>query len=146
MAEDILPWIGVDLDSTLAHYDSWRGIDHIGEPIWPMVERVKKWLADGHQVKIFTARVCRENGKNADVLATLYIQQWLVEKCGLPALEVTNVKDFGMFQLWDDRCIQIVANTGKTVPEARDLVVLRRQEYEELLRSARSNVPLDFAP
>jgi hypothetical protein len=28
-------WIGVDLDGTLAHYDGWKGIDHIGEPIKP---------------------------------------------------------------------------------------------------------------
>ena len=26
-------WIGVDLDGTLARYDGWRGIDHIGEPM-----------------------------------------------------------------------------------------------------------------
>ena len=26
-------WIGVDLDGTLARYDGWKGIEHIGEPI-----------------------------------------------------------------------------------------------------------------
>jgi len=25
-------WVGVDLDGTLAHYDGWKGADHIGEP------------------------------------------------------------------------------------------------------------------
>lgn len=50
-------WIGVDLDGTLAHYSGWQGIDHIGAPIAPMVERVKRWLAEGRSVKIFTARV-----------------------------------------------------------------------------------------
>lgn len=34
-------WIGVDLDGTLAFYDSWRGIDHIGAPIPLMLQRVK---------------------------------------------------------------------------------------------------------
>lgn len=34
-------WIGVDLDGTLAHYDSWRGVDHIGAPVIPMLDRVK---------------------------------------------------------------------------------------------------------
>ena len=38
-------WVGVDLDGTLATYDEWRGIEHVGEPIAPMVERVKRWLA-----------------------------------------------------------------------------------------------------
>ena len=26
-------WIGVDLDGTLAFYDMWRGMEHIGKPI-----------------------------------------------------------------------------------------------------------------
>lgn len=37
-------WIGVDLDGTLAEYLGWQGMGHIGEPIAPMVERVKAWL------------------------------------------------------------------------------------------------------
>lgn len=31
------PWLGVDLDGTLAVYDKWRGIEHIGAPIPAMV-------------------------------------------------------------------------------------------------------------
>jgi len=50
-------WIGVDLDGTLAYYDEWRGLYHIGEPIPAMVDRVKRWLAEGRDVRIFTARV-----------------------------------------------------------------------------------------
>lgn len=53
-------WIGVDLDGTLAHYDYWRGFDHIGEPIPLMADRVKQWLADGIEVRIVTARVSSE--------------------------------------------------------------------------------------
>ena len=30
-------------------------------------------------------------------------------------LPVTNVKDLAMAELWDDRCIQVVANTGERV-------------------------------
>ena len=37
-------WIGVDLDGTLAIYTGWKGCDHVGEPIPPMVERVKAGL------------------------------------------------------------------------------------------------------
>lgn len=33
-------WIGVDLDGTLAHYEGWKGVEHIGEPIPAMVERI----------------------------------------------------------------------------------------------------------
>jgi len=49
-------WIGVDLDQTLAFYDEWRGVDHIGEPIPNMLEMVKGLLESGETVKIFTAR------------------------------------------------------------------------------------------
>lgn len=104
-------WIGVDLDGTLARYDTWRGIDHIGEPIAPMVERIRDWLAKGFGVKIFTARVSAESEKEAVIAA---VHAWL-EKIGLPPLEVTNVKDFGMIELWDDRAVQVKINTGQPV-------------------------------
>ena len=45
-------WIGVDLDGTLAEYHEWVGIHHIGKPIPLMLERVKKWLAQGKDAKI----------------------------------------------------------------------------------------------
>ena len=40
-------WVGVDLDGTLAQYDGWKGVDHIGDPVPKMLERVRNWLADG---------------------------------------------------------------------------------------------------
>lgn len=50
-------WIGFDLDGTLAKYDGWRGIDHIGEPVKPMVDLIKRMHDEGKVVKIVTARV-----------------------------------------------------------------------------------------
>lgn len=50
------PWYGFDLDGTLAFYDKWRGINHIGKPIKPMVDLIKKMHAEGKRVKILTAR------------------------------------------------------------------------------------------
>jgi hypothetical protein len=98
-------WIGVDLDGTLAEYNDWLGIEHIGKAITPMVERVKGWIAEGKKVKIFSARVTE--GQEA----IRCIQEWLVAQ-GLPLLEVTNVKDFDMVELWDDRCVSVIQNTG----------------------------------
>ena len=98
-------WYGVDLDGCLAYYDDWKGIEHIGEPVPLMLKRVKEWIADGKTVKIFTARAC--NGEHQIKL----IQDWC-EKHGLPRLEVTNVKDFHMARLYDDRCVQVIENTG----------------------------------
>lgn len=50
-------WHGFDLDGTLAVYDKWEGIDHIGEPIAPMVDLIRKMHESGEVVKILTARV-----------------------------------------------------------------------------------------
>lgn len=103
-------WIGVDLDGTLAVYDEWRGIDHIGAPIPAMVERVKCWLSEGREVRIFTARVCAGQRHLTRVLAA--IRDWCEEHIGC-ALTVTNVKDFDMIELWDDRAHRVERNTGR---------------------------------
>jgi hypothetical protein len=105
------PWIGVDLDGTLAHYDHWRGVEHIGIPILPMLDRILVWLHEGKTVKIFTARVCEREDPQEAAHARFCIQQWL-ESVGLPKLEVTNIKDFGMISLWDDRAVAVKFNTG----------------------------------
>jgi hypothetical protein len=33
----------------------------------------------------------------------------------LPDLEVTNVKDLHMIELWDDRCVQVTTNLGEPI-------------------------------
>lgn len=97
-------WIGVDLDGTLAHYDGWKGADHIGLPIPDMLRRVREWVAAGRKVKIFTARACVPEQCEP-------IRAWLAVH-GLE-LEITNVKDFHMVELWDDRAVQVIPNTGR---------------------------------
>lgn len=101
------PWIGVDLDGTLAEDGPWVDAYHIGQPVEPMMNRVKEWIAQGITVKIVTARAGVPNGIPP-------VKTWL-EKQGLPDLEVTNQKDFNMIELWDDRAIQVIQNTGKPV-------------------------------
>jgi hypothetical protein len=107
-------WIGVDLDGTLAKYDRWRGIEHIGEPIPAMVERVKAWIANGERVKIFTARVSNSRDQEERMLAERVIREWTKEHVGIP-LEVTCCKDFAMIVLWDDRCVAVEHNTGRAL-------------------------------
>lgn len=106
-------WIGVDLDGTLAHYNGWRGVDHIGDPIPAMLARVKEWISMDKTVKIFTARVSIAPGRDRDEVIG-YIHAWC-RRHGLPDLEVTNVKDFGMITLYDDRCVQVEMNTGRLI-------------------------------
>jgi hypothetical protein len=108
-------WIGVDLDGTLARYDGWHGIDHIGEPVPKMLARVKGWLAEGKEVRIFTARASPQairlnNSSVREVIEP--ILEWCVKHIGC-TLDVTHEKDMAMVQLWDDRCVQVIPNTGE---------------------------------
>lgn len=109
-------WIGVDLDGTLAMYEGFIHSTHIGEPIIPMVERIKEWIHNGVKVKIFTARVApiyvNLDGTGYDIIAvTAAIQDWTERHIG-HRLEVTCMKDFYMVELWDDRAVRVKANTG----------------------------------
>lgn len=105
-------WIGVDLDGTLAHYDGWRGKEHIGRPVEAMAERVRRWLGEGKLVKIFTARV---SGDFDDPeFSRKLIGDWTLKHLG-SRLEVTCKKDYAMLELWDDRAISVELNTGKII-------------------------------
>jgi len=109
-------WIGVDLDGTIAFYEGWVGPTHIGEPIPGMIDRVKRWIAEGVTVKIFTARVTKFknlDGTDGDIQPIIdAIQDWTEKHIG-HRLEVTNVKDYGLIELWDDRAVGIECNTGQ---------------------------------
>jgi hypothetical protein len=110
-------WIGVDLDGTLAQYDGWSRADHIGDPVWPMVDRVRGWLGEGHDVRIFTARVSSDGspGRDEDArIAREAIVAWC-KRWFLRELPITNVKDYGLVVLFDDRCVQVTPNTGALV-------------------------------
>lgn len=98
------PWYGFDLDGTLAHWDGWKGIEHIGEPIERMVQRLKDHLAKGDDCRIVTARA-------KDLKAIPFIQAFLT-KINVPPLIITNEKDNKMECLYDDRTKQVQPNTG----------------------------------
>lgn len=117
-------WIGVDLDGTLAEYHGWVSPTHIGAPIPKMINRIRYWLAAGKVVKIFTARVFAGGRVNDEELGLVImaIGDWCEEHIG-QRLPITCTKDYGMVELWDDRAVQVVANTGDradgiTDPEA----------------------------
>lgn len=110
---DMRGWIGVDLDGTLAEYQGFQGHENIGPPVNKMVERILEWVAEGIPVKIFTARVGDPDVAVAK-RAKYYIKKWLKDN-GLPDLEITCVKDYGMIELYDDRAVQVEFNTGELV-------------------------------
>lgn len=93
-------WVGIDLDGTLAKYDTWHGIDHIGEPIPYMLGYVSYLIAHGIEVKIVTARVQEGPG------AIKVVKDWCKKYIGLE-LDVTDKKDMSMVLLVDDRVANV---------------------------------------
>ena len=105
-------WIGVDLDGTLAvsFHDHQKVVARIGKPIAPMVERIKQWLRRGIDVRIVTARVCSRYPDRETERAE--IKTWLKEHVGRPLI-ITAEKDYAMIELWDDRAVRVVTDTGE---------------------------------
>jgi tRNA-binding EMAP/Myf-like protein len=124
-------WIAVDMDGTLATYDTWVGPAHLGDPIAPMVERVKRWLAEGREVRIFTARAyplgrvdpnqivpMQYSQRGMECAESIHaIRAWCDKHLGR-VLTITCIKDYGMDELYDDRAIQVRKNTGELVGES----------------------------
>lgn len=121
-------WVGVDLDGTLAHYDGWVSANHIGEPIPAMLSLVKRWLSEGIDVRIFTARVFYPQVDDVDTVfgdgqayyarrvearqSEHAIEEWCRKHIG-QELPVTCTKDYNMVELYDDRAVQVLTNTGR---------------------------------
>lgn len=107
-------WIGYDLDGTLAYYDKWRGHKHIGKPIKNMVDKLKRDVANGSRVKIFTARVSVESmrlGGYAYFEAILPIHKWCKKNLGFIP-EITCVKDCFCVKYYDDSAVPVFRNMG----------------------------------
>lgn len=134
-------WYGFDLDGTLSKYDKWEGIDHIGEPVKPMVDLIKRMHAEGKVVKILTARVAPKEKpeikpnpylenhltiESPDDMpwavhaeawtAREFIQDWCYRVLGFIP-EIVYQKDHLMLELYDDRVKQVVPNEGLLVED-----------------------------
>ena len=114
-------WYGCDLDGTLAEYHGFEGLDKIGAPVGvdspdSALNTVKKWIAEGRDVRILSARISHDpkgDGKAA-------IEAWTEQYLGR-ALPVTEKKDAKMITLLDDRAVQVEENTGRIVGGAKAL-------------------------
>lgn len=102
--------IAVDLDGTLATYDKWLALTHIGDPVPNIVEMVKQKLRDGYRVKIFTARCYGLNHEKKREFEAA-ISRWTLKHIGVE-LEATCMKEPSMIEFWDDRAIAVEKNTG----------------------------------
>lgn len=109
-------YIMVDLDGTLAFYESGNFDPMVvGPPIPVMVERVKGWLKDGYDVRIFTARVCPGQRTVGEILAIRkVIKAWCIEHLRR-SLPITAYKDYGCVAIYDDRAVRVEHNTGRLI-------------------------------
>jgi hypothetical protein len=113
-------WIGVDLDHTLALYESgMAGLNQIGKPVPRMLRRVKGWLKQGREVRIMTARVNRMPGWDHEAQRKL-VENWCLIHVG-QRLQVTNEKDLAMICLYDDRAVGVEPDTGRLLSPAYKL-------------------------
>lgn len=102
--------IAFDLDGTLAHHEP--GPYHpleIGPPVPKMVARLKRYLAEGYQCVIFTARAA-DNSPHVEQA----IQEWSRQNLGV-VLPVTATKWPQIVRFYDDRAVQVLRNTGEIV-------------------------------
>jgi hypothetical protein len=146
-------WIGVDFDGTLAEYYEWVAWGQFGKPIPLMVERVRAWIAHGVDVRIVTARVglpltnrynigwseintvpvnvCRVTGEGfSDYQMVDRLQDWTELHVG-KRLPIQCYKDVNMIEIWDDRAVQVIANTGRTLADeyAAELTAQRGKQF-----------------
>jgi hypothetical protein len=95
----------VDFDGTLAIHGNHFGLERDPEPVPLMVERIKIWLMQGIEVRIFTARA-----SSPKLIPD--VEAWTLKHFG-QKLMVTNQKDFGTIEIWDDRAVRVKFNEGK---------------------------------
>lgn len=119
----------VDMDGTLFEYHGWTKWNEFGPPIPKMVERVLVWIAEGKDVRIFTARmplpqdemkdqVCYKTG---EMFNGVMMKKAIADHCENTfghRLRSQCFKDLNTIEIWDDRAVGVVANTGETLADA----------------------------
>lgn len=100
-------WIAVDFDGTLVEERPWP---EIGPAVQLMVDRVKGWIANGHEVRIFTARVSDLYLNGHEEHAR--IEQWAKDTFGYKLL-ITCEKDQKCGIIYDNIAHHVITNTGK---------------------------------
>ena len=81
-----------------------------------MVKRVRQWLKEGRDVRIFTARAYPDGVRNMDEVLGA-IAEWCQEHLGR-ILPITCAKDPNCITIYDDRAIQVEPNTGRLIGES----------------------------
>jgi hypothetical protein len=105
----------VDLDGVLAHYDGWKGVDHIGDPR-PGAREFMEALGRVAKVVVFTTRAKadfedRPEGATPEAMAAV-VREWL-GRHGIAHDEVYCGQGKPMAAAYlDDRAVPIPSNPG----------------------------------
>lgn len=117
-------FIGVDFDRTLAFYETGTyAPGKLGEPIAETVKTVKAWLANGFNVKVFTAR----NPEEWNAISN-WTETYLDKR-----LEVTNVKSHKMAVFYDDKARMVVPNVGTVIYDYPNRIPIGEKGYQVYL-------------
>jgi hypothetical protein len=112
----------VDFDGTLAEETGWKGFKHLGKPILEMVLKVKKWLQDGDEVVLHTARLTQgespfnpaDEGLDRNGIVAL-LEEWCVTNIGQKLPIINEKHGYGLS--YDDWGRHVIRNTGMTASE-----------------------------
>ena len=100
--------IACDLDGTLAEYDGWKGVGHIGAIIPSVANAILLAKKEGADIWIFTARV--SDPKDAEEAGNAIVAY--LNENGIPFDGLTAIKHKFFSEFWDDRAIQVIKNEG----------------------------------
>ena len=124
-------WVGVDLDGVLVEWDP-KYLPGLGPPIIHGITLVRRLLAAGKEVRIFTARIQPSPGDPewwAEIrrLGFDALEPWVASQIAMidkfcidhfqTTLRITASKDWRMTTCYDDRSVQMIPNTGESLGE-----------------------------
>lgn len=108
--DETMPYtVAVDLDGTLAEFDHWRGLAHIGKPVKKVIDYIAKIRAEHDRSKIIihTARIVDPQTGLLRSDAIKYLITWLSEnKIDYDQIWVEMGKPYAHVYL-DDRALNV---------------------------------------
>ena len=111
-------WWGFDVDKTAFVDEGGTRGGVIGEPIMPIIRRIKHFLRTGRKVNIVTARVHpSEPDREEQVLTVSRALDAVLGPEMASKIGIRSDKDRHMIDLYDDRAMQVIPNKGILVRE-----------------------------
>lgn len=129
-------WWGFDIDKTAFTDEGGTRGGVIGEPIMPIIRRIKWFLRVGRKVSIVTARVHPSESDRDEQIMT--VRGALVKALGQDRanmIDIRSDKDRHMIDLYDDRAKQVIPNKGILVQNElrRAIQALQKIAYGDTL-------------